>query len=576
MSRQIIGKFKTILLLIACLWSVNAFAARAKVEWKAFQQPDGTVLTLTLCGDERFNYYLSTDGQTYTRDSLGAFHVLTNEQLQQEVSAKSRRAIRQLPPITTDWDPNRIYRQLVILLSFEDYDFSMEDPLDYYNLMFNEKGHNKGSGAGCVADYFRDQSNGRFNLQFDVYGPYKVSGNAKSGSSSNYGGSSFREATQLMVAENPDIDYSLYDWDNDRYVDQVIYVYAGLAGNVAGNEGYIWPNTSSFSSVKTADNHTISAYTASAEKFTDKIYAGFGTVCHEFTHSLGLPDIYPTSRSIGVFSVVDEWDLMDGGNFTGRGWCPPNYSPLEKMLLGWLEPEELTEECTISGLKPVADGGKVYQIKHTDSEYYLLENRQWSGWDFGLPGQGLVVYHVSYSASKWGGNTVNNTKGKPNYCLVTADNLDYDAWDTIMTKRGGSAYAGKAMMNSFYLSSAPYPWRTDSTDYVNNSLTATSVPATVMYNKNAAGKTMLSKSITDITQHADGTVSFTFHPTNFVKGDANDDLVVNAADIVEVVNYIMGNPSAAFNFSAADVNGDGSVNAADIVLIVNMILSSSR
>jgi hypothetical protein len=170
---------------------------------------------------------------------------------------------------------------------------------------------------------------------------------------------------------------------------------------------------------------------------------------------------------------------------------------------------------------------------------------------------------------------VNNTKGKPSYCLVTADNLDYDAWDAIMTKRGGSAYAGKAMMNSFYLSSAPYPWHTDSTDFVNNSLTATSVPATVMYNKNTAGKTMLSKSITDITQNADGSVSFTFHPTNFVKGDANDDLVVNAADIVEVVNYIMGNPSAAFNFSAADVNGDGSVNAADIVLIVNLILAGT-
>jgi pectinesterase len=86
---------------------------------------------------------------------------------------------------------------------------------------------------------------------------------------------------------------------------------------------------------------------------------------------------------------------------------------------------------------------------------------------------------------------------------------------------------------------------------------------------------MLSKSITDITQNADGTVSFTFHLTNFVKGDANDDLVVNAADIVEVVNYIMGNPSAAFNFSAADVNGDGSVNAADIVLIVNLILAGT-
>ena len=57
-------------------------------------------------------------------------------------------------------------------------------------------------------------------------------------------------------------------------------------------------------------------------------------------------------------------------------------------------------------------------------------------------------------------------------------------------------------------------------------------------------------------------------------GDANGDGNVNAADIVEVVNFIMGNPSAAFNASTADLNGDGTVNAADIVYIVNSIMSS--
>ena len=61
---------------------------------------------------------------------------------------------------------------------------------------------------------------------------------------------------------------------------------------------------------------------------------------------------------------------------------------------------------------------------------------------------------------------------------------------------------------------------------------------------------------------------------DFVIGDANGDGSVNAADIVEVVNYIMGTPSAAFVFEAADVNTDGSVNAADIVLIVNLIMAA--
>ena len=56
------------------------------------------------------------------------------------------------------------------------------------------------------------------------------------------------------------------------------------------------------------------------------------------------------------------------------------------------------------------------------------------------------------------------------------------------------------------------------------------------------------------------------------EGDANGDGTVNAADIVEVVNSIMNNPSDKYNDKAADANGDGVVNAADIVAIVNKIM----
>jgi len=55
-------------------------------------------------------------------------------------------------------------------------------------------------------------------------------------------------------------------------------------------------------------------------------------------------------------------------------------------------------------------------------------------------------------------------------------------------------------------------------------------------------------------------------------GDANGDGTVNAADIVEIVNYIMGSPSREFKMGGADANVDGVVNAADIVLIVNIIM----
>ena len=58
-----------------------------------------------------------------------------------------------------------------------------------------------------------------------------------------------------------------------------------------------------------------------------------------------------------------------------------------------------------------------------------------------------------------------------------------------------------------------------------------------------------------------------------IPGDANGDGAVNVTDIVEMVNYILGKPSANFNKEAADVNSDGEVNVTDIVSVVNIILS---
>ena len=498
---------RALVVLMMCQWVLDADAVRAQIAWKTYIQPDGTVLTLTLYGDEHFNCYKDRFGQAYSMDSLGVFHRLSPAQLR-----ASRIRSRSALPLTyphTDWNPNRIYRQLVVLLSFDDCDFLMEDPLTTYQSVFNEKGYNQSLGPGSVADYFRDQSNGLFNIQFDVYGPFKVNRKAQaSGNGTNYGGGAFREATQQLISDHLDLDYSLYDWDSDGDVDQVIYIYAGQSGNQTGIKGYIWPSTSSFKSVSTPDGHNISKFSASGELWSKNISCGIGTVCHEFSHCLGLPDIYPTYDVEDVISIVDEWDLMDGGNYTNYGWCPPNYSALEKMLMGWLTPKELNGDTIITGMQCVADGGDVYLIPHRDDEFYLLENRQWRGWDAGLPGHGLVVFHVKYDQYRWRANIVNTIEGEPYYCLVGADNLDYNYWYDLFMSLGKNPYVNAKWMNSAILSTAPYPWNTDATTIANQELSATSVPAALMYEENADGSKMLSMSITEITEHEDGTISF--------------------------------------------------------------------
>lgn len=426
----------------------------------------------------------------------------------------SHRASRRLPACNTDWDADKTYKQLVILFSFSDNDFQEEHSLDFYNSILNKPGYNEGKGAGCVADYYRAQSGGLFNLEFDIYGPYKVSQKAQpydepTSSTKNYGHDAMHEATQQFVAEHPEIDFSQYDWNGNGYVNQVVFIYAGYGGNTKSTYGYIWPNTSSFSAVETPNGKIISSYTASAELWTPSTPSscGIGTICHEFSHSLGLPDIYPTTSNQG-YSVCDEWDLMDGGNFTSWGWCPPNFTALEKYLLGWVEFTELDDAASISDLKPVSEGGEAYRIKHSDSEWLLLENRQQTKWDSGLPGKGLVIYHVNYDGSVWKGNTVNNDKTKRRFHLVHADNMDYDAWNAYIEEKGLSPYASGDRMNRRYLSTSPYPYIVED-EVQNNELTDTSTPAATMFYPNLDGEILLGKSITNI-QMTDGLVSFDF------------------------------------------------------------------
>lgn len=443
-----------------------------------------------------------------------------------DVAAARSLKPRKLPVINRDWNPNKVYKQPVILISFSKTNdtvptpcvFAMDNPRETYNRMFNEAGYNQREGKGCVADYYRDQSNGMLNLEFDVYGPYMVDTLAQpiknaTSSSINYGRAMFIDATKKWIAENPTLDYSQYDWNGNGWINQVIFVAAGLCGNQNNVKsfGYIWPNTSTFSTITAPDGTKISDYTASCETWANGYSCGIGTICHEFTHSLGLPDVYPVGNDALPYSMMDEWELMDGGNFTNYGWCPPNLTPLEKMLMGWLTPTELTGPTSIKDLKPSADGGAVYQIKHTDTEYLLLENRQWSGWDAGLPGKGLVVYHVNYNESKWANNKVNGTLNNYGYSLVSADNMNYDEWyNYVVTWKTPKQYANSYRMNSNFLSTASYPWATDSTEVVNRELTDTSVPAALMYTANVGGSNLLGKPITNITMSDDGLVSFDF------------------------------------------------------------------
>ena len=408
------------------------------------------------------------------------------------------------------WDPQRTYRQPVVLISFEDCDFSMAEPAAWYDRILNEPGYNEGAGPGSMADYFRDQSRGRFNLRMDIFGPIRVDVPAKGDSGAvDLGGRAVSKALKQLV-ETSRADFSSYDWDGDGQVDQVICILAGYTGSQVS--GHVWPNTGN-TSVAISSGLKFSTYSVSCELWADGTSCGIGTICHEFSHCLGLPDLYPASPFSGMpFSVVDEWDLMDGGNFTGRGWCPPNYSALERMLLGWEEPHELTGSASVTGMRPVADGGGSYIVRNPANadEYYLLENRQRTGWDYGLPGEGLVIAHVDYHRELWSDNLVNTQSDHFRYDLVHADNRDYRSWDPANNGRDLEKYTMDGWLRNRYLSTSAYPWTSPETGLVNREFSDTSVPAATVFAAQADGRLLLSRPITNIHLDHDRTISFDF------------------------------------------------------------------
>ena len=391
-------------------------------------------------------------------------------------------------------------------MSFADCDFSADHDQAFYNDLFNKPGFNLGVGPGCVADYFRDQSRGQFNVVFDVVGPIKLTSNQKANSAQNYGVSQIRETIKIADAQ---LDYTDYDWDGSGKVESVIIVYAGYGGNedMKMTDGCIWPNTDNLN--MTLDGVVVKGYSASPELWYDDTSCGIGTICHEFCHVLGLPDLYPTQGK--EFSVVDEWDLMDGGNYANAGWCPPNLSIQEREYLGWQVPEDLTVSKTITDMPSFDSSGKCYRIVNDahPSEYYLIENRQWEGWDFMLPNHGLLITHVDFSEGVWRGNTVNSVSSHHCYEYFHADNHDFNYYEKLYpssTDMHGSD--GRNLRLQF----TSYPY-VDAEGMNHDALTDTSVPAATIFNKRADGVSLMGKSIMGIREE-NGRASFIFTATS--------------------------------------------------------------
>ena len=484
------------LLAIAALCCGVSLAVPAKRGTYTHTQRDGSTVTVRMVGDEFYHQWVSiADGRVMDRDANGDFYYLDESEI---AARKARAKMRRGAPRrvgTHEMPVSGTPRIPVLLVQYKDIKFKSNHGKSAFTNGYV-------TGDKSVQQYFSDQSNTQYVPQFEVFGPYTLSKNR-----SEYGGNSggSDKGVGAMVAEAvkmaTDVNFGNYDNDGNGNCDVVIVLYAGVgeaqAYGIVPNS--VWPCQWDLNSAHyygdgpgsfTQNGKTINRFAVFNElngssDNTTKL-DGIGTFCHEFSHCLGLPDFYETNTYEQGYYGMGSWSLMDYGCYNDDGgYTPIGYGAYEKEFMGWLS--YTTPVANTKYTLPQLNFGNDMAVKVTSplnsNEYYILENRAQQGWDEFIPDEGMMVTHVTYVASRWQNNSVNNQKIQ--LCtIIPADDRLSSASET----------------NDLW----PYGSHTE--------LTNTSTPAAKLYMKASGSLSenagMMDQPLTEITRNNDGTVSF--------------------------------------------------------------------
>ena len=331
----------------------------------------------------------------------------------------------------------------VVLVNFQDAKFKINKPKEAFEQLFNsdtqaDLGNGNYLNYGSVAKYFRDMSHGAFTPKFKVYDPVTVAQ-----PETYYGGTReddnkdedprqlVKDALKLVEDQVTENDIKSFCSDGNT-IDCVYIVYAGLGQNDGGDGTTVWANCSTTGGA-TLGGKEVRWYTMSGElspvkikNSTIPVVNGLGVICHEFSHSLGLPDMYPTETSAYLNNQeMEYWDLMDGGEYTYNGFCPTAYTAFEKEQMEWqVDMVTLDSDASVTMTTSTEQGGTAYKIVNpqNDKEYLMLEYIQRKGWNQYLFGNGLLVYHVCLPSETLDlGTHLNNVPHYPGMAVVPAD-----------------------------------------------------------------------------------------------------------------------------------------------------------
>lgn len=450
---------------------------------RTIEQPDGSSLQFYIVGGQAVSYLETLDGFTIQKDpSDGYFKYVIagrdgdlyltdiraadeDQRSAQEwavlrsISKHARYTGNPLSQRLTSYSnvrngagaapaPNGVFpsigtrKALLLLIDFPDESntFSKSAVDD----MVNKPGYNVNGQSGSFRDYYLDISYGALTINTDTYGWYTSSQNK-----SWYGyGNGYQVATDLVreavdAAENAGVNFAHYDGDGDNKVDVVMVIHAGRGREESGDDDDIWSHRwvlSGNGNAVTYDGKYINDYIIQPEKYGSTNISNIGVFCHEFGHALGLPDLYDTDYSS---NGLGKWCLMAGGTWNNSGRTPAQMSAWCKSELGWMTPQVLTGNGTISNMNYSDVDNESYRFNTgSANEYFLLENRQKEGWDAYIPGEGLAIYHIDESRS---GNT------EDNHYLVHLEQADgdLDLNSDINSGDNGDLFPGASSNHSF-------------------------------------------------------------------------------------------------------------------------------
>ena len=422
---------KLVVLLVALLaFSLQLGAVRAWPYPVTVVQPDGSTLTIRITGDENWSCKTTLAGRPVFQDAHGFWR--------ETDSIAARPAIRkQLLPeggalsvFFATKSPVSV-RTLVIPVQFSDRTFAVPNPRSAIYNLFNQQNYAENGATGSVLDYFRDNLDDLGQFHFDVCDvvtlPYSMRYYGE-----NADGVADRNLRQLVqhaciAADAAGVDFSEYDFNKDGYVDNVFLIVAGHNESEGGGEDTIWPQSWNIADAGlTIDGKRVSNFSVTSELAGASGYrmAGIGTICHEFCHFLGLPDLYDingTTEGEGP-GLCGTLSVMDQGNYNNEGRTPPYLTIFERYLLGLLSTVPVRTPRQLS-LPPVQYTTQAWVLPTgVSGEDFWIEYRTGERWDAYIGGWGLVVYHLDRSGNeagsmtarmRWEANAVNGSAAHP-------------------------------------------------------------------------------------------------------------------------------------------------------------------